>query len=83
MRPFIAGMIVMGYAVAAVFFARFWRLSSDRLFLFFSIAFAMLAVHRASLAAGDHVPIPETGDYTMRLIAYLMILVAIIDRNRR
>lgn len=83
MRLFISGMIVMGYAVAAAFFARFWRDTRDRLFLFFAAAFAVLAIQRSSLAAADQLQFPETTYYAMRLLAYLTILVAIVDRNRR
>lgn len=83
MRLFISGMIVMGYTVAAAFFARFWRDTRDRLFIFFAAAFAVLAIHRVSLAFADQLHFPETTYYVMRLLAYLTILVAIVDRNRR
>ena len=83
MRLFISGMIVMGYSVAAAFFARFWRDTRDRLFLFFAVAFAMLAIHRISLAFEDSLHFPETTYYVIRLLAYVTILVAIVDRNRR
>jgi hypothetical protein len=83
MRLFISGMLVAGYTVAAAFFARFWRDTHDRLFIFFAAAFGLLALHRVSLAAASQLPFAETTYYVMRLLAYLTILVAIIDRNRR
>jgi hypothetical protein len=83
MRIFISGMLTLGYAVAATFFARFWRDSRDRLFLFFAVAFALLSLHRIGLAAADHLPFPQTAHYVVRLLAYLTILAAIVDRNRR
>ena len=46
----ITGAIVMGYAVAGLFFARFWRQTRDRLFLIFAIAFWLLGVQRLALA---------------------------------
>jgi hypothetical protein len=75
--------MVAGYAIAGLFFLQFWRASSDRLFLFFSIAFWLLGVQRLGLAVaspqapGDTVWIP-----LLRLLAFLLILAAIIDKNR-
>ena len=83
MRLFISGMLAMGYAVAALFFFRFWRRSRDRLFAFFSIAFALLAFHRIALSAAEGLGGPEWAYSALRLIAYLTILAAIVDRNRR
>src|SRR5688572_13722616 len=44
MSTFVAGLLVMGYAVAALFFLRFRRETRDRLFAFFAAAFALLAL---------------------------------------
>lgn len=83
MTLFVAGLLVMGYTVAALFFARFWRQSGDRLFLFFAAAFALLAVQRASLAAAAVIlPIAPTWLYLIRLTAFLLIIIAIVDKNR-
>jgi Family of unknown function (DUF5985) len=82
MTFFVSGLLVMGYAVAAVFFLRFWRTSRDRLFLFFSAGFALLALQRTSLAAASLLVFPETAYYAIRLLAFLVILVGIIDKNR-
>ncbi|HYW33384.1 MAG TPA: DUF5985 family protein [Gemmatimonas sp.] len=81
-RAFAEGMLTVGYAVAALFFLRFWRESTDRLFAFFAASFALLAVQRAILAvmqgADDH----SWWIYLIRLVAYLLILFAIYDKNR-
>ena len=85
MRGFVAGLLVMGFSVAALYFARFWRNTSDRLFLFFAIAFALLALQRASLAAADVLPDAPLGPtwlYVLRLAAFVLIIVAIVDKNR-
>lgn len=83
MTQFVAGILVMGYSVAALFFVRFWRATRDRLFLWFAVAFAVLAVQRASLAAASLLPLPTTWYYVIRLAAFLLILAAIVDKNRR
>ena len=82
MTDFIAGFLVMGNGVAALFFARFWHETRDRLFLFFAAAFTILAVHRALLAAAPVLPLSHTWIYAIRLMAFLLILAAIVDKNR-
>ena len=82
MTLFVAGVLVMGYAVAALFFARFYRVSGDRLFLFFAAGFALLAFQRLSLAAAVLLPLPLTAYYLLRLAAFVVILVGILDKNR-
>ena len=82
MIMFVAGLLVMGYAVAALHFGRFYRQSGDRLFLFFAAGFALLAVQRLSLAAAAVLPMPVTAYYLLRLLAFVVILVGIIDKNR-
>jgi hypothetical protein len=78
----ISGAIVMGYAVTGLFFLRFWRQTQDRLFLIFSIAFFLLGAQRLSLALTTEMLESHTGLYLMRLFAFLLILVAIVDKNR-
>jgi uncharacterized membrane protein len=76
----ISGILVAGYLVAALFFLRFRRETGDRLFLVFSIAFAILAVQRLALALTTR---SETLIYGLRLLAFVLILAAIIDKNRK
>ena len=78
----IPGAIVMGYAVAGLFFLRFWRQTRDRLFLIFAITFWLLGAQRLALALTAQVVESQTGLYLLRLFAFLLILVAIVDKNR-
>ena len=78
----IPGAIVMGYAVAGLFFLRFWRQTRDRLFLIFAISFWLLGVQRLALALATEMAESHTGLYLVRLFAFLLILVAIVDKNR-
>lgn len=82
MTMFVAGVLVMGYAVAALYFGRFYRVSGDRLFLFFSAGFALLAVQRLTLASAALLPLPLTAYYVLRLLAFVVILFGILDKNR-
>ncbi len=47
---FIYGLLAAGYAVAALYFLKFWRQTRDRLFAFFAASFALLFVQRTALA---------------------------------
>jgi uncharacterized membrane protein len=76
----ISGILVSGYLVAALFFLRFRRETGDRLFLAFAVAFAILAVQRLALALTTE---NETLIYGLRLLAFVLILAAIIDKNRK
>lgn len=80
---FLWGMLTTANAVAALFFFRFHRETRDRLFAAFAAAFLILAVQRVLLAI-HVVPDPyEVVLYGMRLLAFLIILWAILDKNRR
>ena len=80
MTGFISGALVAGYCVAALFFLRFWTRSRDRLFLYFAFAFALLSLQRGLLALVAS-PATATALYGLRLLAFLIILYAIWDKN--
>lgn len=81
-ETFVSGAIFMGLLVAAMAFARFWSKTRERLFAWFGAAFAVMAFERVLLfwfVAGHVVPTV----YLFRLLAFVLILAGIIDRNRR
>lgn len=82
MAEFISGMIGASYVVAGLFFLRFWRNTRDRLFAFFAAAFWILALQRVILAFIDTTAENVAYVYWVRLLAFGLILVAIIDKNR-
>ena len=81
LNAFILGMLVMAAAVAGTFFLRFWRRTRDRLFAIFAAAFYLLGVNWLLLAiyAGDEI---NSAVYAIRLLAFVLIIVAIVDKNR-
>lgn len=83
MKELLSGAMVMAYFVAGLFFLRFWKDTRDRLFGIFGAAFFLLAVQRGVLALLND---PEQGAalalYGLRLLAFVLILWAIIDKNR-
>ena len=78
----VSGAIVMGYAVAGLCFLRFWRDTRDRLFLIFAVAFWIFGVQRLALTLSRDMVEDQTGLYLVRLFAFLLILAAIVDKNR-
>jgi hypothetical protein len=66
----------------ATFYLRFWRQTRDRLFLLFALAFLLLAANWGGLAILE--PSEESRHliYLLRLAAFLVLVVAIVDKNR-
>jgi hypothetical protein len=71
----------MGCFVAGLFFLRFWRKTRDRLFAIFAAAFWLLGANWLALAFTE-VDEVKTWLYAVRLLAFILILFAIIDKNR-
>lgn len=82
-EAFVSGALVVAYLVAALFFARFWRDTRDRLFAFFSCAFLVLAVQRSLLPFLVHDAQLTLGLYGLRALAFLVLAAGILDKNRR
>jgi hypothetical protein len=79
---FISGAVTMGFAVASLFFLRFWMRTRDSLFLSFGLAFLLLGLVQALLALGN-VPVEERSwIYFLRLLAFSLILISIWRKNR-
>jgi hypothetical protein len=80
---FLGGAVSMGFAVAALFFLKFWRRTREGLFLAFSASFLLLGVTQALLTLSE-VPLEERSRlYLLRLVAFLLILGALWWQNRR
>lgn len=79
---FLSGSIFVTSLVAALFFLRFWRQSGDRLFAIFAAAFTVFAANRLVLVGLDESNEARTYVYLIRLLAFVLIAAAIIDKNR-
>ena len=80
---FLNGAITLGFLVGGLFFARFWRRTGDGLFLAFAAAFVLLGLNQALLALSG-IPVEERSPlYVIRLVAFLLIIVAIVRKNAR
>lgn len=80
---FLYGATVMAAFAAGLFFLRFWRRSGDRLFASFAVAFWLLALNWGLLALTDQDNESRWLFYLLRLAAFCLILLAIVDKNRQ
>ena len=83
MTATILGAVAMASLVACLFFIRFWRETKDRFFLLFAVAFGVDAITRTVLALGGIAQEHEPLFYLARLLTFLLIILAIIDKNRK
>lgn len=83
MNDVLSGVLFAEYAVIALFFLRFWTSARDRLFLMFSIAFTILAFQRLAIALTHELFEQQAALYLLRLAAFIVIIIAIVDKNRR
>jgi uncharacterized protein DUF5985 len=83
MKSFLWGMLSMSAAVASLLFLRYGKVTRDRLFMFFAAAFFALALNWLGLAIIE----PDTEHrhlaYFLRLLAFFLILIGIVDKNVR
>jgi hypothetical protein len=82
-KSFLWGMLAMASLVASLLFLRYGKVTRDRLFVYFSAAFAVMMFNWIGLAAIE----PNTEHrylaYFLRLIAFVLILIGIVDKNVR
>lgn len=81
LNGFLLGVIATASACVGVIFLKYWRQTRDPLFLSFAIAFLVEGVNRACLLFVEK---PNEGKpviYVVRLMVFLLLLVAIIRKN--
>ena len=83
MTAFLNGAYMMALAIAGLAFAGFWKRSKDPLFAIFAIAFSLLAAERFPLVFLHKMREHETFVYLFRLVAFLLIIVGILHKNRK
>ena len=81
MIDFLAGAVTLGFVASAAFFFRFWRKTADRLFLAFGIAFVLFALNQLLSHALTVVIEPTSLIYILRILGFVIIIVAIVDKN--
>ena len=82
-HAFLLGFIFATSLGAGLFFLQFWLRTHDRLFLAFAAAFTIEGFNRLTFLI-----VPDPNEihpitYLVRFLAFLLIVVAIIAKNRR
>lgn len=80
---FLLGVIVTSSLAAGVFFLRFWRDTRDSLFLAFGVAFLIEGLNRIAVLFLSNPSEGTPAIYLVRLVAFLIILAGIINKNRQ
>ncbi len=82
MRQLLLGATVMGSFVAGLFFLRFFRQTKDALFGYFGAAFWILSAQAIALGLTSPAAEERVYLYLPRLIAFVLIIVGIVQKNR-
>jgi hypothetical protein len=79
---FVAGIMTAGYAMAGLFFLRFWWRTRDRLFAAFAWAFWLMALNQTVAGFSRHEHAENSAAYLLRLAAFALIMIAVLSKNR-
>lgn len=82
-KEWLLGAIAIGTFVAGLFFLRFQRVTGDRLFLFFGLAFFGEVVSRILMALSAASSEEDPFIYVLRFISYGLIVWGIVQKNRK
>ena len=80
---FLLGVIVTASLAAGLFFLKFWRQTRDVLFLGFAAAFLIESINRSMFLMLERPHEGRPALYVIRLFAFLLLLAAILYKNRR
>ena len=83
MNELLTGGIATAALLVGLFFLRYWRTTRDPFFLLFAISFWLEGAHRFVL---NHFVGPDEDQpyyYLVRIVAYGLIIAAIVRKNRR
>ena len=79
---FLLGVIVTASLASGAFFLKYWRRTHDQLFLAFGLAFLIEGINRIFFLLVDRPNEGSPAIYVVRLLAFLIILAAIVRKNR-
>lgn len=87
---FLSGVAMAVFGASGIFFLKLWKASHDRFFMFFAVACWLLSiervvslfVHGSFNALDAHQTDSSSWVYVIRLFAFTMILIAIVEKNR-
>lgn len=79
---FAWGMLAMACIAIGLLFLRLWRLSGERLLLFFALGFLVFALNWIGLGLAHPTEESRHWFYLVRMLAFALIIVGIVDKNR-
>jgi hypothetical protein len=82
MKLFLWGASALACWAIGTFFFRFWRETRDRFFALFAVAFWVLALDWLALALFNPPSESRAYFYLVRLLAFVLIAAAVVDKNR-
>lgn len=82
MHEFLSGIAAAGSLGVGFFFLRMWSETRDRFFALFGGAFWVLAINWFALVLAAPASEHRHYFYIARLAAFLLIIIAIVDKNR-
>lgn len=83
MNQMLIGGIVVASITAGLLFLKSWTKTGDRFFLFFAASFWVEAINRAVLGLVVNPDEDRPLFYFIRLLSFVLILIAIVDKNWR
>lgn len=78
----LIGAFIMASFVVSLFFFRYWKTTKDCFFLLFALSFVLEASSRLIIAF-TNIQEQKPLIYLLRMLAYLLIIWAIYDKNKR
>lgn len=81
MIDLLSGALICAYVLAGVHFLRFWRRTGDGLFRHFALAFWLFAANQLATTVPLVQNRTEGYEYLLRVLGYILILFAIIEKN--
>ncbi len=82
MTNMLSGAIAMASFVIAMFFLQYWTRTRDRFFLLFSLSFFIQCLNRVLMVGLPGASETSALFYSIRVFSYLLILFAVLDKNR-
>lgn len=79
---YLLGVVAALSVVIGLFFVTYWRATGDRFFLGFALAFGLLAANWSAVVIAHPTSESRHWLYVLRLVAFLVILASIVDKNR-
>jgi hypothetical protein len=83
MNEFLIGVASAGSLGVGLYFLRMWRDTRDRFFVLFGLSFSVLALNWFLLVWAEPSSEHRHYFYLLRLAAFLLIIAAIVDKNRK